>query len=526
MKAIVVGFLIVLSTACATPPGQSASGAPTAVSSAAKIYAQHCASCHGPERLGGTGPALFAENLERLKRDLAQDVIWNGRASTQMVGFRDKISEDDAKALVDFIYTPVTPTPTWSREDMLASRILNPPLPAKRVFSADPWNLFLVVELADHAITVLDGDHFKAIHRLATRYSLHGGIKYSSNGRFAYWASRDGWITKFDVWNLKVAAEIRVGINLRNIALSPDGRVLVAGNYLPRTLVFLDAETFEPLKVVDAKSRDGQSSRVSAVYTAPQRNSFLVALKDVPELWEVLLDPNAKAPHTGLVHDYRAESGEDISTKTERFPVRVIDLEGMILDDFFMDRDYENILGTSRSAKSGQIVNLVVGRRIKTLPLAGMPHLASGISFDWQGKRLMAAPNLTDGTVTLLDTKEWTIVKELKTSGPGMFMRSHAKSQYAFVDAFFGKSKDTIHVLDKRKLAFVQTLKMAPGKTVAHTEFDRTGRYALISIWENDGAVLVVDTHTLKVIKRIPMRKPSGKYNIWNKTHYDEGTSH
>ncbi|MDH3280489.1 MAG: c-type cytochrome, partial [Gammaproteobacteria bacterium] len=52
-----------------------------------QLYRQHCAACHGPERLGGQGPALVPENLGRLKPAAAADVIRNGRAATQMPGF-------------------------------------------------------------------------------------------------------------------------------------------------------------------------------------------------------------------------------------------------------------------------------------------------------------------------------------------------------------------------------------------------------------------------------------------------------
>jgi hypothetical protein len=41
-----------------------------------------------------------------------------------------------------------------------------------------------------------------------------------------------------------------------------------------------------------------------------------------------------------------------------------------------------------------------------------------------------------------------------------------------------------------------------------------------------DGALMVFDAQTLEEVKRLPMRKPSGKYNVWNKTRYSEGTSH
>ncbi len=32
------------------------------------LYLQQCAACHGPDRLGGMGPALLPENLGRLKK--------------------------------------------------------------------------------------------------------------------------------------------------------------------------------------------------------------------------------------------------------------------------------------------------------------------------------------------------------------------------------------------------------------------------------------------------------------------------
>jgi len=91
---------------------------------------------------------------------------------------------------------------------------------------------------------------------------------------------------------------------------------------------------------------------------------------------------------------------------------------------------------------------------------------------------------------------------------------------------FFGPNKDAVHVIDKKTLEIVKTLRPAPGKTAAHVEFTRDGKYALLSIWDPDGAVVVYDADTLKEVKRIPMNKPSGKYNVYNKTRYLEGTSH
>ena len=38
--------------------------------------------------------------------------------------------------------------------------------------------------------------------------------------------------------------------------------------------------------------------------------------------------------------------------------------------------------------------------------------------------------------------------------------------------------------------------------------------------------MIVYDARTLKEVKRLPMAKPSGKYNVHNKITFSEGTSH
>jgi hypothetical protein len=155
------------------------------------------------------------------------------------------------------------------------------------VHDADPMNLFIVVELGDHHATILDGDRMEPIHRFRTHYALHGGPKYTSTGRFVYFASRDGWIAKFDMWSFKLIAEVRAGINTRNLAVSADDRYVMVANYLPHTLTLLDAVDLSPIRVIPIEGDGGVTSRASAVYVAPPRDSFLVALKDIPEIWEI-----------------------------------------------------------------------------------------------------------------------------------------------------------------------------------------------------------------------------------------------
>ena len=141
-------------------------------------------------------------------------------------------------------------------------------------------------------------------------------------------------------------------------------------------------------------------------------------------------------------------------------------------------------------------------------------------------KPVVATPNLRDAVVSVIDMDTWRTVERIETLGPGFFMRSHENSRYAWVDVFFGPDRDAVHVIDKQSLEIVKTLRPSPGKTAAHVEFTRDGRYALLSIWDVDGALVVYDADSLEEVRRVPMNKPSGKYNVYNKITRSRGTSH
>jgi len=263
-------------------------------------------------------------------------------------------------------------------------------------------------------------------------------------------------------------------------------------------------------------------SRVSAVYDAAPRKSFIAALKDVPEVWEISYDPRAEPIAAGLVHDYRMKEGDFAPGFLN--PRRTLLAE--VLDDFFFTPDFSELMGTARDGKRGQVVQLDVRRAIATLELPGLPHLGSGTTWQRQGRRVMATPNLREGVVSVIDVGSWKTVRQVRTLGAGFFLRSHENVRTLWVDSMIGpQGRDTLQVIDKDTLEVVARLTPEPGKTLAHVEFDRYGRYALASLWEQDGAIIVFDARTFAEVKRIPMSKPVGKYNVYNKISRSEGTS-
>ena len=471
----------------------------------ATIYDEHCAECHGGGRLGGIGPALIPETLKRMRGPKVTEVILEGRISTQMPAFSEEIEASDVDELAAWLKTPLERSPEWGSAEITESREMRDdyvPVVAP-VWASDPMNITLAVETGDHHVSVLDGDTFEVLDRFETPFAVHGGPKFSPDGRYVFIMSRDGWVQKYDIWALQEVGRVRAGVNSRNIAMSHDGIWLAVANYLPMTLTILSTEDLSVAEVMPVAAMDGTASRVSAVYQAPQRESFILALKDAPEIWEVTVQ----------------------QAMTEPFAMRRIEISEP-LDDFFFDDQYRNLIGAARDGVRGVVVNLEEGREIAELPLDGLPHLGSGISWERDGHRVMATPHLKEGKLSIIDTVTWERIATIKTGGPGFFLRSHENTPYFWSDVFFGPNKDLMHVIDKQSLEIVKTLRPVPGATVAHVEFTRDGRFALVSVWEDDGAVIVYDAATLEEVKRLPMRKPSGKYNVWNKITFSEGTSH
>src|SRR6185369_11031192 len=125
---------------------------------------------------------------------------------------------------------------------------------------------------------------------------------------------------------------------------------------------------------------------------------------------------------------------------------------------FFFDPAYRHVIGTARprspdAAPTAQVVNLDIRRKIAELPIAGMPHLGSGISFAYQGSTVLASPNLKTGAIDVVDLKTWKPVATVPTPGPGFFIRSHEATPYAWADSMMSpQAKDTLTLIDKRTL--------------------------------------------------------------------------
>ncbi len=359
-----------------------------------------------------------------------------------------------------------------------------------------------------HQVTILDGRRLEPIHRFASRGELIGAAQFTPDGRHALFASREGWITKFDLRSLRFAAEVRAGLETSAIALSADGQFVAVANREPHTLVVLDAG-LQPLKVLDARDLAKQrSAAVSSVVDLAPRRSFAAALGDLKELWEVSYDPGAAEIADGLVHDYKLREGAFAPgfLNPRRTP-----LEDRI-DDLLALPDGSRLIGTARDGGPSQVIHLDVRRRIATLDLPGRPNAAAAIHWQRDGRTVLGIPNLRDALVSVIDVRDWTTLGQIGTPGPVQFLRSHAGSRYAFAASLpSGEHPGTVQVIDKQRLEIVAQLRPVPGKTPAWAGFERSGRYVLISVAHAEPGLIVYDASTLKEVKRLSIGEPVGK---------------
>ncbi len=147
------------------------------------------------------------------------------------------------------------------------------------------------------------------------------------------------------------------------MAASADGKFIARATEQPATLVLMDAQ-LNVLKLHTVVDRNGKTaSRVAAVYDAPPRKSFVVALRDVPEVWEVSYDPTAEDIAVGMVHDFQYKEGAFIpgylNPRRSYLPQPVAELD--------FSQDYSEFVGTVGATGKRVRVNLDVRRQITDL---------------------------------------------------------------------------------------------------------------------------------------------------------------
>ncbi len=442
----------------------------------AKVYKQECQGCHGSAHQGGVGATLKPQILKKINKQMLVNTILRGKAGTAMPAWGHMFSRNEASGMVEWlidwksIYTPklslVKVKKTWKKladAKKLYYKYLTP---------ADVKNvrdIQIGVERDASLVDFYDGTSGKMLSRHKAGYAIHICQVNKRMPRYAYCISRSGRLTMFDLNapGEPALASVTVGTSSRGIAVSPNGKYVMTGNYSPGGAVLLNAHTLEPLKVYPTPSvinTTGQlgPSRVAMVIQTPYAPYFIFALKD--------------GGHVYIV-DYNKPG----------FPI-IADIPniGKILHDGF-----EN-MGKDRGRFvyiASQMSNLIGVIDLKTLKLAAKiytgpdskPHPGQGAS--WYNKRygqLNATMSINEGNVVIWNMEN-EVVASVKTAGGGLFVGTGDGTPYIWADDVIGSALvyNRVYLINKQTLKIDRIIKV--GKYKGHLIDAHTGK--ILQTW-------------------------------------------
>jgi len=500
---------------------------------AGSLYFQRCAGCHGVLRKGATGKSLEPKSTLKKGQKRLEKIIALGTEGG-MNNFDDIMTKKEISMLATYIQIDPPKPPEMSLSLMKKRHkvyVQPKDYPSKPMHNRNWKNFFLVIERDAGKVAVVDGDKHEIVTHVETGYAVHvlkanehhNKLHSKDPGRFWYTMGRDGKLTKIDLWQtpdkMRVA-EVQVAYDARDVAVSGDGKYIIGGGYWPPHFAIVDAKTMEPLKVVSSRgvNVDGdyvEESRVAAIYDTPNQSSWLVAMKELGQMWQV---DYTDIDNLSIVKMDTAKFLHDgfFDPTGRYFQIAANASNKMVIVDA-KTRKLEAMIDTDKLPHPGPGANW---NDPKCGPVSGTTHLGTGLVTVW-GNDPKGHPK-----------HAWKICYTVETDGAGVFIRTHPKSKYVWADQTKNPEPEiqqSIQVFDKTTHEIVKTIRLTKKKGYAavHFEFNDDGSEVWVSVWNRsdslkpNGEIVIFDAKTLKEKKRIKgFYAPTGKFNVHNRVNH------
>ncbi len=496
-------------------------------------YFQRCAGCHGVLRKGATGKNLEPKNMLKKGQKRLEKIIALGTEGG-MNNFDDLFTKQEIANLATFIQMKPPVPPEMSLEQMRSHTkeyVALKDYPTKPLHGLNWKNFFVVIERDAGKAAIVDGDTKKIVTHIDTGYAVHviKGTEHHKKdhakdvGRFWYTIGRDGKVNKIDLWQKPekmLVAETKMAYDARDIAVSGDGKYVIAGGYWPAHFVIMDAETLNPLKVVSTRGYNTKGefineARVAAIYTAPNESAFIVAVKETGKMLQV---------------DY-----SDLDNLT------ITQIESAeFLHDGFFDPTGRYFQIAANASNKMVVVDTKDAKLEMMIDVDSLPHPGPGAN--WTDKEcgpVGATTHLGVGLVSVWGNdpinhpdQAWKLCYEVETDGAGVFIRTHPTSDYVWADQLKHPEPEvqqSVQVFDKKTREIVKTIRVTEeeGKAALHMEFSADGSEVWVSVWNRTdnsnptGEIVVYDAKTLKEKARIKgLTTPTGKFNVSNRINH------
>jgi protein NirF len=351
-------------------------------------------------------------------------------------------------------------------------------------------DLGLAIERATSSALIINTSQREIIERVKGLGDVsHASVVFSRDQRYAFVFGRDGGLTKIDLLQNKITNRIIQASNSIGGAISQDGKLIAVSNYTPGGVKIFSSDTLEMIADIPALYADNKRSKVVGLVDAPGQ-LFICSLFDAGEIWVI----DAKKPKQPRIKKFKQigkQPYDALLTPDGRYYLAGLFGEpGLALLDLWdMDVGVKRILSD-------------YGQHEEKLPVYKMPHLEGwAVAGD-----LMFVPAMAHHEVLVIDKRQWQLVKRISVAGQPVFVMARPDGRQIWVN-FALPDNHQLQVIDAKDLQIIKTL--SPGKAVLHMEFTPRGEAVWVSV-RDDNKILVYDTDSFAVQKKLPAVKPSG----------------
>ncbi len=472
-----MSFGKVLSTVAAVSLVTGSLYAGTSKMDFAKVYEKECQGCHGPIHQGGVGSDLRPKALKKKEAYMLAETILNGKEGTAMPSWKHMFSKDDAAGMVNWLKDWKNTVElklslddvhkTWKQLANRTELYKKYPHPAD---VKDVKDITFATERDASLVDFIDSTTGKVLSRHKAGFAVHVTVTNKRMPRYAYSISRSGRLTMFDLNapGQPALASVQVGQESRGLAVSPDGKYVMAGNYNPGGAVLCDAKTLEPLKVYPTSSvidPDGNigPSRVAFIADTPYAPYFVFALKDGGHVYIVdYSKPDfpivGDVPNIGkILHDAFENEGKQIG----RF--------------VYVASQGSDLMGVIDLKTKKLAAKIYTGPGTK-------PHPGQGSS--WYNNdygQLNATNSMNVGDVVIWDMDN-EVVANVPTAGGGLFVGTSKDTPYIWSDCVLGgpDNYNKVYLINKQTLKTDRIIEV--GKKEGHLIDAHTGK--ILQKWD------------------------------------------
>ena len=372
-----------------------------------------------------------------------------------------------------------------------------------------PGTEVYVVERASESLAVYDfADRALLDARVEGLGNLrHATMTFSQDLRWGYVATRNGLLSRVDLANKRVDAEVKTSENSIDIAISQDGRYVAVAEYAPGGLTILDAETLALAHrfdadqlaaphLLDSDIGEPVRSRVTGVVDAPG-NRFVCVQMEAAEIW--IIDTTGGE----FTIEHRIPTPHDLPYDAMITP------DGRSYVVGHLGSQFVSVLDLTRPEEGTRTISLVdPDREFDRDTPVKLPHMASwAVAGD-----SVYVPLVGESRLVVLDRGDFSFQGSIPLRGHPVYAVRSPTEREIWV-SFSGAGDDAfIDVVDTDKQAVTRSIEV--GRRIYHMDFTPRGAYALVTA-NADDALVLVDATTYEIVDRQTLRSPSGVFGVW-----------